>query len=611
MGRYCPLLAATVLSVTSAQAQTVSDDFNDNSRDPLIWWAPEVLEGSGRFTEQNQRLEFSAPAAAPENAVKQGLQVYPTYDEAWQVQLVVSMDKANMTTVNQTGLINIEVGTSVHFDNWLEAGYAAGILPGVSENQAIIAMGGDAAVPEGIGILDFRTLPEAIGIRLTYDPGLRIIRVYYDLDVDQTEEDWILLESYTIDGSTIPGARALNWGMTSFDTFFLEVAGHSEAVAIATGSAWADDFDFHLGSTAETQPGLSFHDDFNDDSRDVSWDEPVVFSGEPSLVEQNGHLEFISPTAAGDAETRQWINMDFWPQYNQAFEVSTEVHCLPEAMTMQDQVGVLEMQIANDSGNGDVLFSMGALFDEGARQQVLAVSNSEVDPLGENPEKIEFGVLPEIVGLRITWAPETALMSCYTDTDGDRFTETWDLFAEFTLDGSAQGTAFPSDWQMLPEDRFRIELNAFAEGTAIESGEAYYEDFSFISAASPAGYDHWSSAIADEGMRDAMADASGNGIPNLLQYMYGLGPMDPDTDVQLTLELENGKPVLTHGVNESATDYILGYRFTNALGDPWLWGSPDMAEAVETFESNGRTYRKLTFPPSASDTFLQLEVIPR
>jgi len=555
--------------------------------------------------EQNQRLEFSAPAA-PENALKQGIQVYPMFDEPWQVQLVVSMDKANMSSVNQTGSMNIEIGTSADFSNWLEAGYGAGILPGATENQAVFAMGGDASEPDGIGTLDFQVLPEAIGIRLTYDPGLRIIRVYYDLDADQSDGEWTLFESYTIDGSTVPGARSLNWGMTSHDTFFLEIAGHSEGVAIASGSAWADDFKFNLGSTVQSQPGLSLADDFNDDSRDPKWDDPVVFFGDPTLVEMNSRLEFVSPTTAGEAETRQWIDIAFWPQYSQAFDVTVEAHCLPDTMSVQDQVGVLELQIANNSGDGDVIFSVGAIFDQGSRQQVVAVSNSEVDPLNDEPEKIEFGVLPEVVGLRIRWVPETAVMSCYSDVDGDRSVDTWDLFAEFTLDGSTQGTAGVSDWQMVASDQFRIGLNAFAQGTAVVSDEAYFENFSLITTPLASGYDLWASAIADEEMRGHAVDASGNGIPNLLQYMYGLSPMATDTDVQLAIALENGNPVLTHGVNESATDYVIGYRFNNALGDDWFWDAPDFATSIEP---SGKTFRRVTLPPPAANTFLQLEVI--
>ncbi|MFT4588710.1 MAG: hypothetical protein ACI8QF_002815 [Limisphaerales bacterium] len=597
---------------------SATDDFDDNSRNTAIWMTPMAFAGNGQLQEQNQRLEFSAGASAgPENFVSQSFMTFPRYDEAWQAQLVVSMDKNNFSSFGQSGSVEIEVGngSSGSGNEFLNLGYGAGVL-GAMPEQAIFAAGTDNANPEGIENLDVRVLPDAIGIRVTYDPNLRIIRTYYDLDTDQTDGEWTLFQSFTIDGSSVTGATTLNWGMISTDAFFLGIAGSSydegsgTAPAIAAGSAWADDFQFNRGSTATSDAGL-FADDFNDDSRTILWDAPFVSSGNPMLVEEDHRLEFRASSGTGEQEIQQMANQTFWPQYSQAFEVKVEAHCLPAAMTTDGQLSGLDLCIANSSGNGDLLISVAAIFSEGSLQQGIAADNSEVanDPGTDLPEGLQFGALPEVVGVRVVWSPDTKVMSCYFDTDGDRTKETWVFFRDYTLDGSSdKGTIDTSQWGMSGGDRFRVGLSGFAEMTVVDPGEAYFDNFSLLNAPLLSGFDLWASAIPDAGMRGASIDASGNGIPNLVQYLYGLAPLATDTDVKLAIRMENGFPRLIHGFDGTVTDYTFNYQEKFALGEP-SWSPFAAITTIETFLSNGKTFRKVTLPTDPSNKFFRIEAI--
>lgn len=598
---------------------SATDDFDDNSRNTAIWMTPMAFAGNGQLQEQNQRLEFSAGASAgAENLIFQSFMTSPGYDEAWQAQLVVSMDKNNFSTLGQSGGIEIEIGnvSSGNENEHLNLGYGAGVLPGESENQAIFAEGADGANPEGFQNLDIRALPDAIGIRVTYDPNLRIIRTYYDLDADQRDGDWTLFQSFTIDGSSVTGATTLNWGMISTDAFFLGIAGSSSdegsgtAPAIAAGSAWADDFQFNRGSTATSDAGL-FADDFNDDSRTILWDAPFASSGNPMLVEEDHRLEFRVASGVGEQEIGQTLSQTFWPQYNQAFEMKVEAHCLPAAMTTDGQLSILDLSIANNLGNDDLLISVAAIFSEGSLQQVITADNSEVaNAQGtELPEGLQFGALPEVVGMRVVWSPDTKVMSCYFDTDGDRTKETWVLFRDYTLDGSTdKGTDDSSQWGMSGSDRFRVGLSGCAEMTVVDSGEAYFDNFSLLNAPLLSGFDLWASAIPDAGMRGATIDASGNGIPNLVQYLYGLAPLATDTDVKLAIRMENGFPRLIHGFDGTVTDYTFNYQEKFALGEP-SWSPFAAITTIETFLSNGKTFRKVTLPTDPSNKFFRIEAI--
>lgn len=457
-------------------------------------------------------------------------------------------------------------------------------------------------------------MPEAIGIRVTYDPNLHLIRTYYDLDTDQSDGDWTLFQAFTMDGSAVPGAATLDWGMTDTDVFSLGIDGYSEGAAIAPGSAWADDFAFTPEATIQSELGIRFVDDFNDDSRHPLWSDPVVETGTPALVEASHRLELRVNSASGEQEVGQLVSSAFWPRYDQGFEVELEAHCLPGAMTFQDQVAIADLLIANDSGEGDLLLSVAVIFDQGARRQALVADNSEVEPQSDWPESIDFLALPEVVGLRVVWAPDTKVMSCYVDTDGDRTVETWILYADYTLDGSSQGTAHAADWRMSPSDRFRIGVNGAAEGTIITPGEVYFENFALVNtplAPTLTGFELWASAIPDAGKRGPAADASGNGIANLAQYLYGLTPLATDTDVELTIRMESGVPVLIHGVNEFAEDYTFGYQGKTSLSDPWVWMSDEVAPSMETSEADDKMFRRITLPLTPSNRFIQLGIVPQ
>jgi hypothetical protein len=563
--------------------------------------------GDGSLLEQNERLEWVA-AATPENEAAQGLQIYPGYNEPWQLQMVVAVEPTTFSSEGQIGSLAITIGSSLPNDDYLEFGLGAGVLPGVTDHQALFTGGYDGSTlfePTP----SFGQFPTAIGLRVTYDPNTRLVRMYSDRDTDASDGDWTLFQTYTIDGSTREGATSLNFGMGANDVFWFELLANSESSAIPAGAAWIDDFMLHRGATVVTEPGNSFRDNFDDDSLHADWGLEVR-SGSPEWVEESNRLEFRVSSPVGEQEIAVFSDMIVTPHFNQGFQAQTEMHWLPAAMTFNGQVCGGDLTIENLAGNGDITLSLGAIFDTGQRMQVKAIDDSELLSADDMPEVLVFGDLPHIVGVRVVWTPETATLSCYFDTDGDRTTETWELLADYTLDGVDRGTSHVTNWGMAPEDQFRIGLKGYSYLTTVDAGEAYFENFTLTTDPLPTGYQAWAAAIGDEALRTQSADASGNGIPNLLQYLYGLHPLATDTDVQLRIQLEGETLVLVHGLNESASDFEITYQFKHTLDDPWSTTSIQDALSVETIESAGKTLRRIQLPKDAAATYFQLEIVP-
>jgi len=117
-------------SVVSLGAQTLTDHFNDNSRDAAQWDDPFIEGGNGQLLEQSERVEFTAPGGVGETDVSQSFRQYPTYDQPWQAQAVVAMGTGNFSSLGDVGTMSIGMGSG---DDWISMGYGAGILsPGPS-----------------------------------------------------------------------------------------------------------------------------------------------------------------------------------------------------------------------------------------------------------------------------------------------------------------------------------------------------------------------------------------------------------------------------------------------------------------------------------------------
>ena len=164
---------------------------------------------------------------------------------------------------------------------------------------------------------------------------------------------------------------------------------------------------------------------------------------------------------------------------------------------------------------------------------------------------------------------------------------------------------------MGPDDVFAVSLNGFCENAAVGPGEAYFDNFQLFSMPAPTGYDLWAEDIPDGGMRGELDDASGNGIPNVLQYMCGLEALSTETDVLPSIELVNGRPVLTHGHRgfaDPAPDYVFDYQQSATL-EAGSWSSSAAWESVEEIESDGRFFLRITFPKDSPARFYRLGLL--
>ena len=608
------LTAILLCSVSTLSAQVFFDDFDDGSRNTGIWQAPFVSDGAGgQLLEQNGRLEVITPEAE-ENGVRQQVAHYPRADRAWQLLFKAHVDWTAFSQVDEdaTGSIAVEIGAAKPGNTWVEIGFGGGILEGVDFNQAVFSAGADPGgeVPEKI---EFGNYATTVGIAVTYDPNRAVLRTYYNENPDDEMPSWILFRAFTLDGSNFPDATTLQWNMSDTDSFYVELAGHSETEGLGSGTVWADDFLLHIGPTANLQPGMIFTDNFNDDSRAPGWLEPEELYGSGEFEEINRRVEFSTDNASNDEnEIQQLVADEFLVPYTDGFDVSVDIHSAPQGLTAEEQFAGGDLWII---GHHDVLLTVGAGFLDGASEQLIAASNSILEPEREaNDEladKLMQGSLPEIVGLRAVWDPATKVLTLYTDTDGDTSTATWDLYLEYTLDGSTNGDALVSDWDMTDGDSFRVGIGGFSIDAPVQKGEVYFDNFSLTIESTPqlSGFELWASEISDESMRAPESDASGNGIPNVLQYLYGLPPMSPDTDVLPRIERNGDSIQIVHGINPDATDYRMSYEEKVQLSDP-AW-QPDAAVTfLDQFEQDGRTFQRIEIPTGFASGFYRIASVP-
>ena len=286
-------------------------------------------------------------------------------------------------------------------------------------------------------------LPEAIAVRMAYDPFTRTIRTYYDLDADQTDGEWTLLETFSIDGSVVPGGKTLDWGMSSESQFIIELNGGSEGgVAVAAGSAWVDDVVVSRGRTIHR---ATTSDDFNDNVRDDSvWNAP---GGDAQLAETNGRLEF---SGTSGVENEAWQSLTVLPLYDEAWQVQTRVAIDSTIFTSVGQDGSMSLDIGNTSAgeNEYAWIGYGAGVLPGVDENQAIFAGGVDDSLEEEFEVLDVRALPDTVGLRITYDPNLRLLRTYYSTDEVLADDQWQLFRAFTIDGSSVPGAESFDWGM-------------------------------------------------------------------------------------------------------------------------------------------------------------------
>lgn len=593
-------LVCFVVTVVSAQSlsfsQNVADDFDDSARNAALWSDPLTDAGNGQLVELNQRLEYSA-TASPENFTYQEAKLFPSYNQAWEATAVVSLDAMNFAS-GGLGFVAIEIGANTIGDNYAVIGNGAGFLPGQGSNvQVVLSDGGDSASSDNLELFA-ESVPEAFGVRVAYDPDTRIVHTYYDLDTDQSDGEWTLIKSYTIDGSAQPGALSLNWGMSETSTFYITLSGGSQEASVAEGSAWLDDFTLQYGTIS---------DDFDDNDRDEAiWSNPATDAGNGQLEEVNQRVEY-SATASPENFTFQ--EGKFFPSYNQPWE-ATALVSLDTANFDSGGWGFVALEVdAGSIGDNYVIIGNGAGFLPEQSSNVQAVFSDGGDATtSDNLEQFTESV-PETFGVRVAYDPEARIISTYYDLDTDQGDGEWTLLESYTIDGSTQPGAVSLDWGMSDTETFAIYLSGGSQEASVTAGTAWLDNFvlQFPGQEISSGYELWASGIPDSAKRGPEDDASGNGIPNLLQYMYGLDPLSNDTDVSLSINVEGDVAELTHGINESAPDYTFVYLQNPTLTDEWTSGS--VFDTVSTFDLGGKTFRRGTLPAIDGNVFFQIEIV--
>src|SRR5512139_3019182 len=89
-------------------AQPVTDNFNDNIKNKVLW-GPDGHKGRGVLTERNHRLEYtvSTPGLHENMAIRDFIASQGTYTENWEVQIAVY--NGTGTSGNKQSSVGMEI----------------------------------------------------------------------------------------------------------------------------------------------------------------------------------------------------------------------------------------------------------------------------------------------------------------------------------------------------------------------------------------------------------------------------------------------------------------------------------------------------------------------
>lgn len=542
-------------------AVAVSDNFNDNAKDAAKWGADFNLEGAGTLREIRQRLEFTSSASGFRDAGRPWILEPPAYDHDWEVVV----DVTNLLNSNGYAGLGLEIiprGNRNHvlwFDFSAERASGAEVWRGFE-----VATAGGARASESAATT-------TASLRISFNAVTKVLSCYYDHDGPAGGHSWFPVASLGINGT---GGTTGNqsWGMSGSDTFQISVAGFSDATSVAASRLYFDDFRVSPRPAVPPPPpppGVS--DDFDDGGKDpLKWGDD--FSGIPAeglLNEVSGHLEY---TSAGDLSRellRPWISNP--PGLLRDWEVIVDVH---HSVAAGGDAG-FGIQVA-PVGDPDHAVRLGLFASPGGG--VARGFRSSLD----GQAGTEVASLSPLAALRIRYDAAAKVIFCYYDADGPANGYVWQLLSSYGIRGSG-GAGGNSLWEMSPTRRFQISLFGISNATAVAAGAMYFDDFR-VELVEPeaALLSDWKRhffgspdavGAADEGDPDL------DGIPNLLEFAFGLDPIVSDR-FEIDSEGEKGSRLPTAAPigDESSRILVIEYLRRRAITHPGIIYQPQFSD---------------------------------
>ena len=250
LGLYSLIASNTSGSVTSETALlaeailapepfAVTDDFNDNARNPNYWGEPQPIATGGSLMENNGRLELSGVASI----VRPFIGGKPSYTRNWEAITDVSIGDIPLDAIRSrvqmylavansgdTNLIsglpgdNFYVALDLRLDNYNAAARSI---------NACSNTNGTEIVP----IASIATTNLHASLRITFDVVTKTLSAWYDPNGSEDGYQWTALRSVVVNSSDS------DWQMNSDSTFQVFLGGSSTIWNVATNDlVYADNF---------------------------------------------------------------------------------------------------------------------------------------------------------------------------------------------------------------------------------------------------------------------------------------------------------------------------------------------------------------------------------
>ena len=252
-----------------AQTVTVSDDFNDNIKNKVLW-GPDGGYGKGVLTERNHRLEFtvSTPGGSGDYTYRDLIASQGTYTADWEVQ--IDAFNGTKTSGSKASSVGMDIFRCDDLNYYM---YAEWYAFGGAKSLFAELGSPDDLVDVDTGDLS-GNLPLAGSIRISFDSITKIITLYYD-----TGTGWVPFVSFGISDAGNGADGNTDWFMTDGDQFCFDVYGWSNAMTIGSGKIYADNFQA-TGVTAPVATRVLQPDGLEPvqagDLYPVSWEAPLV-----------------------------------------------------------------------------------------------------------------------------------------------------------------------------------------------------------------------------------------------------------------------------------------------------------------------------------------------
>jgi len=233
--KYIVLVCSIGLFSLPLVSSAISDDFNDNTQDTNMWTTASTV---GSIVEQNQRLEYSAPAptggSGDDNDAEWMFNHQADYDEDWNASLTVG------TTLSTGSFADGDIASMSLFlvnnddpnNDYLELGLATGrddsnFGGAFRATYADLSEGGNS-----IDLVTSSITNTVTDIRMSWNANAESLLLEYNEGAG-----WTTLTNVALN------AGAMDWGMNSNSTFSLSIDGYNEQLAVNNGDIYADNFE--------------------------------------------------------------------------------------------------------------------------------------------------------------------------------------------------------------------------------------------------------------------------------------------------------------------------------------------------------------------------------